>query len=58
MLSSRYSTPLNSIGTVIQIRRRYKNTSNAYNQYKLSFPDIPDGDDLTNLYTSDHIIFV
>jgi hypothetical protein len=50
--------PLNSIGTVIQIRQRYKNTPNAYNQYKLSFPDIPDGDDLTNLYTSNNIIFV
>lgn len=50
--------PQDSIGKVIGIRYRYKNTPNAYNQYKLSFHDIPDGDDLTNLYTSNNITFV
>jgi hypothetical protein len=44
------NVPINTHGTVIKIRKRYSGTSNEYIQYKITFNDYKNGDDLTNLY--------
>jgi len=50
--NDRGNIPIGTIGKIKEIRRRYVNTPNEYNVYKLSFDGIPDGDDLTNNYQS------
>jgi hypothetical protein len=44
--------PNETIGTIINVRERYKNTPNAYNQYRVKFDNYkyPSDDGLHNLY--------
>ena len=50
--NDRGNIPIGTIGKIKEIRRRYVNTPNEYNVYKLSFDCIPDGDVLTYNYQS------
>jgi hypothetical protein len=49
--------PIGTHGTVIRIRERYVGTVNEYRQYKVTFDDYLDGDDLTNLYDDYNLMF-
>jgi hypothetical protein len=44
------TVPIGTCGTVIRVRERYVGTVYEYRQYKVTFSDYSDGDDLTNLY--------
>jgi hypothetical protein len=52
LLSTDTKVPIGTVGSVIKIRHRYVGSPNEYKQYKVSFPGYPDGDDVTNMYSS------
>jgi hypothetical protein len=55
-LSTTPTVPVGTIGIIIKIRHRYVNTPNEYKQYKVTFCDYSDGDDLTNMYFASSLL--